>query len=103
IYQDVPRLNVAMQDPPLVGILNGAPQLNDEFRSTPTRHWLTLDYFIKSSAFYELHAEVAGTVAFPDLMNWDDARVVQARCGFRLRSKPFDVRFRGPPSEADDL
>jgi hypothetical protein len=76
IYQDVPRLNVSMQDPSLMGIMNSARQFNDEFRRTSIRHCLALDYFIKSSAFHELHAEVAGTITFPDLVNRDDARVV---------------------------
>jgi hypothetical protein len=83
--------------------MNSARQLDDEFRCTSIRRRLTLDYFIKAPTFDECHAEVAGTVAFPDLMDRDDARVVQTRCGLRLKAKPFDVRFRGPPSEPDDL
>ena len=86
-----------------MGIMNSARQFDNEFGCTPIRHWLALDYFIKSSPFHELHAEVAGTVALPDLMNRDDAGVVQTRCGLCLEAKPFDVRFRGPASEADDL
>ena len=103
IYQNVPWLNISVQDPSLMGIGNSARQLDDEFGSTPIRHWLTLDYFIESSAFDELHTKIAGTIAFPDLMNRNDVRVVQARCRFRLETKPFDVRFGGPASEPDNL
>jgi hypothetical protein len=64
--------------------MNSTRQLNDEFRRTSIRRWLTLDYFIKPSTLDECHAEVTGTIAFPDLMNRDDRRVVQTRCGLRL-------------------
>ena len=103
VYQDVPRLNISMQDPSLVRIMNSARQFENEFGRTSIRRWLTLDYFIKSPAFYELHAEVAGAVTFPDLMNRDDTRMVQTRCCLRLKAKPFDVRFGGPASEADNF
>src|SRR4029077_18594841 len=92
-----------MQDASLMGIGNSACQLDDEFRRVSGRHRFALGNFIESLAFHERHAEIAGTVAFPNLMNRNDARVVQTRCGLRLESKPFDMRFRGPPSETDDF
>jgi hypothetical protein len=103
IYQNVPRLNISMQDPSLVRIGNSAREFDDEFDSRPIGHWLTVNYFVKSPAFDQLHAEVAGTVTFTDLMNRNDAGVVQTRCRLGLKPKPFDVRFGGPPSEADDF
>ena len=36
-------------------------------------------------------------------MNRDDARMIQARRGFGLKAKAFDVRFRCPPPKADDF
>src|SRR6476660_2300587 len=42
IYQDVPRLDISMQDPPLVGIMNSARKFDNEFGCTPIRHWLAL-------------------------------------------------------------
>ena len=86
-----------------MGIMNSARQLDDELRRASIRYWLALDNFVEWSAFHELHAEVAGTVTFSDLVNRDDGRVVQARCGFRLKAKPFNVRCRSPSSEADDF
>jgi len=58
IYQNVPRLDIPMQNASLMGIGNSARQLDNEFGSTPIGHWFTLDYFVKSLAFDELHAEV---------------------------------------------
>ena len=62
-----------MENPPLMGIMNSARQLDDELRRASIRYWLALDNFVEWSAFHELHAEVAGTVTFPDLVNRDDA------------------------------
>src|ERR1051326_87742 len=92
VYQDVTGLNISMQDAALMCIGNSSRQLDDQFRGAPIRYGLSLGDFIKSSAFYQLHAEVAGTVAFPDLMNRDDTWVIQSRCRLRLKTKPFDVR-----------
>ena len=86
-----------------MSVMHSARKLDDQFHRTPIWHGLLFDDFIKSSTFHQLHAEVAGTVAFPDLMDRDDTWVVQTRCGLRLKPKPFDVRFGGPPSGADDF
>ena len=84
-------------------VMNSARELDDKFHRASSRHWVALDNFIQASAFDKLHAEIARTVAFPDLMNRDDARVIQARRGLRFKAKPFDVRFRCPPPKADDF
>jgi hypothetical protein len=40
------------------------------------------DYFVKLAAFDKLHAEVALAIALTDLVDWDDARMVEARSSF---------------------
>src|SRR6266513_4448141 len=54
IYQDVSGLNISMQNPSPVRIMNGVRQLDNEFRCTSIWHWLTLDCFIESPAFHKL-------------------------------------------------
>ena len=48
IDQNVPRLDIAMQNPSLMGIMNSARQLDDELRRASIRHWLALDNFVES-------------------------------------------------------
>ena len=83
--------------------MNSSRELDNEFRCASSRHRVTLDHFIKASAFNQLHAEITRAVAFSDLMNRDDARVIQTRRSLGFKAKPFDVRFRRPPTEAHDF
>jgi hypothetical protein len=55
-------------------------------------------YLVKLTAFNKLHAEVALTIALAYLIDRHDARVIEARRGFCFRSKPLEVRLRGPLS-----
>ena len=103
IDQNIPGLNISMQDPSLVGVGGSARQFDDEFRRTSIRHCLTLDCLIKALAFHKLHAEIARAVTFPNLMNWNDAGVVQTRCGLRFKAKPFNMRLRGPSPETHNF
>ena len=69
----------------------------------PNRHRCFSDYFVKLTAFNKLHAEVALTIALADLVDWDDARMIEARSGFCFQPKAFKVRFSGPLAKANDF
>ena len=59
------------------------------------------DYFVKLAALDQLHAEVTGTIALTDFVNWDDAGMLQTGGGFSFETKTLQVRFRGPLAQAD--
>ena len=92
-----------MQDSSLMCVMNSSRELDNEFHCASRRQRVAFDDFIQASAFDQLHAEIARTVAFSDLMNRHNARMIQTRRGFGLKTKPFDVRFRCPPPKANDF
>jgi hypothetical protein len=60
-----------------------------------------LDYFIKVTAFDELHAEIALAVPFAYLVDGNDAWMVEAGGGFRFPAKALQMRFGSPRAQAD--
>ena len=59
IEQNVPRLDVTMENSMFMRVMNNACDLRDEFHRAPNRHRLAPDHFIQLPAFDEFHAEVA--------------------------------------------
>jgi hypothetical protein len=55
------------------------------------------------SAFDELHAEVAGTLALADFINGNDAGMIQPGGGFSFQTEAFHMRLRGPLAKTDDF
>jgi hypothetical protein len=55
------------------------------------------------SAFDEFHAEVTGAIPLVHFVNGDNARMIEASGGFSFSAKPFQVRFAGPLTQADDF
>src|SRR6266581_5621474 len=92
-----------MQDVVLVRVLHRACQLNNQFHCRSDRHRLTLEHRIELSAFDQAHAEVASAIALADLINWNDAGMIQSGGRFRFATEPFYVRFRGPMTQGDYL
>src|SRR5262249_23076438 len=92
-----------MQDTVLMRVVNGAPHLGDEFHSLSDRHRRAFNYFIKLSAFDELHAEVALAIPLTYLINGHDAWMIESRRSFRLQAKSPEVGFSGPLAKANDF
>jgi hypothetical protein len=101
VNQDVAGLEIAVQDPALVGMVDGPRNRRDESNrrlpvtrilGQPLGHAAPLD---------QLHAEVAVAVVFAHLMNRHDVRMVEVRDGFRFPTKTLEI-FRGRPSPAQD-
>src|SRR4029077_1165483 len=82
IQQNVCRLDVPMQNTVFMRVVNGARHPGDEFPRPPGRNRRVFNYLVKLAAFDKLHAEVALAIALADLINWDDARVSEARGSF---------------------
>src|SRR4029453_5237448 len=100
IKQDVPRLDVSMQNAVFMRVMHSARHFGHEFRRLPNGDRPPLDYFIKLAAFDELHAEVALAVALADLVDGHDTRVVKACSGLGFHTKPFRGAGGGPWTRA---
>ena len=87
IQQDIPGFNVAMQNAALVCELDRVRDLDEQLDRAPRRHRIATNDFIKVTAFDELHAEIAGAVAFADFINGHDLRVLQTRGRLRFVTK----------------
>jgi len=103
IKQNVPGLDISMKNSALVCMLHRSCQLRDEFRRWTTWHWLPFNNLIELSAFNQLHAEITGTIALPDFMDRNYEWVIEPCGSLSLEPKTFNVSFRRPMTEADDL
>ena len=59
------------------------------------------DYFIKLTAFDELHAEVALSIALAHFIDGNNAWMFEAGGGFGFPAKTLQVRFGGPGAKAN--
>src|SRR5262245_27834432 len=103
VEQNVPRLDVPMQNSVFMRVMHSERDFRDEFRRLPDRHRGALNDFVKLPAFNEFHAEIAGAVAFAYFVNGNDARMIETRGGFRFPTKTSHVRFTGPLTEVNDF
>src|SRR5712691_1492884 len=103
IEQNVSRFNISMQNAVFMRVMNRSGYLCDQFRRLPDRHRRLPDYFIKLAAFDELHAEIAAAITLAHLVNRDDARMIEARCGFRFPAEALQVCFGRPLTKTDDF
>src|SRR5260370_36496762 len=90
-----------MEDAVLMRIVNCAGQLGDQYRCVTDRYRFTLCDGIELAALHQSHAEVTGAVALSNLVNRDDARMVQAGGGFCFETKALHVCFCRPVSETN--
>jgi hypothetical protein len=103
IEQDVPGLDVTMQNAVFVRVMNGARHFGNKFYRAPDRHGRTPDYFVKLPALDELHAEVALTFALTHLVDGNNAWMFETGSSFRLSAKALQVLFARPLTKANDL
>src|SRR4029453_7713413 len=103
IQQNVPRLDVAMENSILVRVMNSARDLRDKLRCPPDRHGRPPNDFVKLAALDELHAEVARAITLTDFVDRNNAGMLQTRGGFCFKAKTLQVRFARPLTEANDF
>src|SRR6266536_5466174 len=103
IDENVARLDVSMKNAVLMRMMNCVRQFGDEFRRIASGDWLELGRFIELSAVDELHAEVAGLLAFAHFVNGNDALMIQAGGRLGFQTETLHVRFRGPLAEPNDF
>ena len=72
-------------------------------QSSPAPQWqrFTPNEFVELSTFHQLHAEVATIVAFADLVDRRDLRMLEAGRGFGFATEAFQMRLRRPMTERD--
>ena len=101
IKQNVPWLDVSMQNAVFMRVMHSARYLRDQFHRLPDRYRLAPDHFVKLAAFDELHAEVTSAFALADLVDGNDAWMFEAGSSFRLAAKALQVRFGGPRAQSN--
>jgi hypothetical protein len=101
IQQNVPRLNVSMKNAMFMRVVHCARYFGNQFNRSADGYGLALDYFVKLTSFDKLHAEVATTLAFADLVDGDNAWMIEAGGGLRFAAKALQMRFGGPRAKAD--
>ena len=89
--EDVTRLQVAVDDPAVVGRLDGLSQRGDERRGPAGGEGSDRKPLGETSPFDELHREVRSPVVVADVVDLHDVGVSQARggLGLALESLPF--------------
>jgi hypothetical protein len=55
------------------------------------------------AAFDKFHAEVTGTIALTDFVDWNNAGMLEAGRGLCFAAEALQMRFRGPVTEADNF
>src|SRR5439155_27113000 len=103
IEEDVPWFDVTMQNAVFMRVMHSAREFRDQFHRVADRHRLTLDHFVKLTAFHEFHAEVASATALAHLIDGNDARMVETGGDFGFPTKTFQVGLARPLTKADDF
>src|SRR4029453_18625956 len=103
IHENVSRLDVSMQNAVFMPVMNGARQLGNEFHRLSDGHRRVFNHFVKLTAFDKLHSEVALSIALAYLVDWDDARMIEARRGLGFQTEALEMCLGRPLAEADDL
>src|SRR5271166_5044757 len=103
VKQDVCRLEVAVQDPPLVRMMNGLGDGGHQPDRGRDIGGEVAQPLVQAAAGYQLHAEEALARALAHLVNGHDVRVVELRDGFGLVLKPDQLGFAGEFGRLDHL
>src|SRR6266511_6140528 len=103
VYQDVSRLYVAMENAALVRIVQRSRQSCDKLGCPARCHLLPPGDFIEWPAFEQFHAEIAGAVTLSDLIDGNDAGMIETGCRFGFEVETLQVSFGRPRTKADDF
>jgi hypothetical protein len=103
VDQNIGRLQVAVQNAPLVGMVHGPGYSRHQLSSRPKVAVIFLEPFREVSSFDKLHAEKAATALFGDLVNRHDIGVVEMGDRLGLVAKASRVVVAGPGTVADHL
>jgi hypothetical protein len=103
VEQDVGGLEVSVQDTPLMGMVDRPRDLGDEESRLARRTSEAVEDLVQARPFHELHGEVVPALELSDLVNRDDAGVVQVGDGLGLVPEAAHLVVVGPGPGADHL
>jgi hypothetical protein len=92
--EDVARFEVAVENPVLVGIMDGAADIGHDSSGPCKGSGRLAKVLAEGAAGHILHGEPWQTIAFAGLVDGDDARVGEAGGGLCLQPEPLE--FLGP-------
>src|SRR5204863_2883532 len=87
IEQNISRLNVAMQNPVLMRVVDGACQFRNQLRGSTDLYRLAFCHSVQRFAVAKAHAEITATIPFADLVNGYDGRMIEPGRSFSFQSK----------------
>src|SRR5438105_3176600 len=91
IKQNVAGFNVAMKNPPLMGVMNGASGGCDQLCRRPGQKWPLL--LIQWAAFDQLHTEIWPSIVLAYFVDGNNVGMIQARGRFRFGAKSlYEIR-----------
>ena len=104
VEQDVGRLEVAVQDAPLVGVVHRLGRLGHQPRPRPSGRPCTVGEPVgEAAALDQLHAEVVLAVVLADLVDRHDVRVVERGDRLGLVPEPPQLVVAGQLAGPDHL
>jgi hypothetical protein len=103
VDQQVGRLEVAMEDAAGVGVRNRLGRLGDEAGGRAGVVGVAVDQGHEAAAGHELHGEVGLAVVLADLIDRDDARVVEQGDSLGLVLEAAELVVTGEESGLDHL
>jgi len=90
VEQDVRRFKVAMQDPAAVCVVDGVRHARDQRSNVVPLAGERSDAPVEAAAFGELHAEQRQAGMLADLVDRQDAGVIEARHGFDFATEAVE-------------
>ena len=103
VHQDVRGLQIAVQDAPHVGVLHGLGRLDQEGHGGPRIVRERGEPLAEVGPLDQLHAEVALAVVVADLVNRDDAGMIQQCHSLGLVLEPTQLPLVGQHACLDHL
>src|SRR5215469_2199138 len=91
-----------MENSLLVCIVHCARKFRDEVGRSP-RVLFAADSHVKGFALDQFHTEIAGTVPLTDLVDGNDAGMIETRRRFSFQMEAFQMRFGRPLAEPEDF
>jgi hypothetical protein len=103
VHQDVFRLDVAVHDPFVVGVLQRLANLRHDRQRLLRLQVPGPEHLPQVCPVHELHEEVIQPAHLAEVVDRDDARVAQARQGLGYAGEPLGERRVGPRLGGQDL
>ena len=103
VHQHVCRLQVAVQDAALMGVMHGLSHSRDQPGGSARIAGEFLEPPVEAGPVHQLHAEEMLPAALAYLVDRHDVRVIELGDGLRLVLKPNQLGFRCEAARLDHL